>query len=68
VVTQVSRYGPASTSLQEGDIILELNRQPVDNVRDLRRLAGDLEEGDVVLLRIRRRSTGNIGVVTFRIR
>lgn len=68
VVTQVSPYGPASTSLSSGDIIVELNRQPVNNVRDLRRLAGDLKEGDVVLLRIRRASTGNIGVVTFRIR
>ncbi|MFO7893967.1 MAG: Do family serine endopeptidase [Longimicrobiales bacterium] len=68
VVTEVSRYGPAAGVLGQGDIILEFNRQPVENVRDLRRLAREVERGDVVLLRIRRAATGNIGVVSFRIR
>ncbi len=68
VVTEVSPYGPAAGVLGRGDIILELNRQPVENVRDLRRLAEDVEQGDVVLLRVRRAATGNTGVVSFRIR
>jgi serine protease Do len=68
VVTQVSPYGPAAGSLATGDIILEFNRRPVENVTDLRRLASDVERGDVVLLRIRRAATGNTGVVSFRIR
>ena len=67
-VTDVSRYGPAAGTLVPGDIILEFNRQPVENVRDLQRLAGDVEKGDIVLLRIRRGATGNTGVVSFRIR
>lgn len=68
VVTDVSRYGPAAGVVAPGDIILEFNREEVANVRDLRRLAADVEEGDVVLLRIRRRATGNTGVVSFRVR
>lgn len=67
VVIQVSPYGPASGELGRRDIILELNREPVENIRDLRRLAADVEPGDVVRLRVRR-PTGDIGVVTFRIR
>lgn len=68
VVTEVSPYGPAASVLREGDIILEFNREPVENVRDLRRAVGDVERGDVVVLRIRRAATGNIGVTSFRIR
>ncbi len=68
VVTQVSRYGPAAGVLLQGDIIVEMNREPVNSVRDIRRLASGVERGDVVLLRIRRASTGNIGVVSFRVR
>ena len=67
VVTDIDRYGPAAGVLQRGDIILELNREPVEGVADLRRLTRDVEQGDVVLLRIRRAATGNIGVVSFRV-
>jgi serine protease Do len=68
VVTEVSPYGPAAGVLQRGDIILEFNRKPVNDVDDLRKQASDLERGDVVLLKLRRRSSGNTGVVSFRIR
>ncbi len=68
VVTEVSPYGPAAGVLQRGDIILEFNRQPVNSVDDLRKQAKDLERGDVVLLKLRRRASGNTGVVSFRIR
>ena len=68
VVTDISRFGPAAGVLVPGDIILELNREPVEDVGDLRRLAEDVEEGDIVVLRIRRGSSGNPAVVSFRIR
>jgi serine protease Do len=69
VVTSVSRTGPAAQALlQPGDVILEINRQPVRNVRELERVARTIDRGDVVLLRIRNRATGNEAVRSFRVR
>ena len=68
VVAGVSPYGPTAGQLQQGDIILELNRQPVRSVREFQRLASDLETGDVVAVRIRSVASGNEAVRTFRIR
>ncbi|MDX1675069.1 MAG: PDZ domain-containing protein, partial [Longimicrobiales bacterium] len=64
VVTDVARYGPAAGVLSPGDIILEFNRETVRDVSDLRRLARDVERGDVVVLRLRRAATGNTGVAS----
>ena len=44
VVTQVDPSGPAARDIQEGDVIQEVNRQPVRSVADFRnalRLSGD---------------------------
>jgi S1-C subfamily serine protease len=68
VVTNVIGYGPAAGTLQRGDIILELNRQAVRNVRELERAAQQVSAGDVVVLRIRSQATGNVGVRSFRVR
>jgi serine protease Do len=40
--------------LQEGDVILEINRQPVRNIGDFRRLSGKLSKQDSTLLLINR--------------
>lgn len=69
VITQVSPQGPAAQALlQRGDVILELNRQRVRNVRELEAAAGGVERGDIVVLRIRSAETGNVGVRSFRVR
>ena len=66
-VVEVDPYGPAAAALQQGDIILEFNREPVGGVRDLQRLAAGVEQGDVVVVRIRSARTGNIAVRSFRV-
>jgi serine protease Do len=68
VVTTVVGHGPAAGTLARGDVILELNRQPVRNVGDLERAARDMERGDIVVVRVRRANTGNIGVGSYRVR
>jgi serine protease Do len=68
VITSVSRHGPAAGTLQPGDVILELNRQRVRNVRELEQAAQGIERGDIVVVRFRARDTGNIRVQSFRVR
>jgi serine protease Do len=69
VVTSVARGSPAAQiMLQPGDVILEMNRQPVRNARELERVARDVDRGDIVVLRIRARDTGNVAVRSFRVR
>ena len=68
VVVDVSQYGPAAQALQPGDVILEFNREPVRSVADLQRLAADVETGDIVVVRVRSRQTGNEAVRSFRVR
>jgi serine protease Do len=68
VVTAVSPYGPAAGQVGRGDVIMEFNRQPVTSVRDLERLAADVEEGDVVVLRVWRASLQGPAVGSFRVR
>jgi serine protease Do len=69
IVTGISPYGPAAQALlQPGDLILELNRQPVRNVRELERAAQNISRGDIVVLRVRSRESGNIGIRSFRVR
>ncbi len=67
VVTDVAPFGPAVGVLQRGDVILAFNRKPVSNVRALQSLAKDVDAGSVVVVKIRARSTGNVGVRSFRL-
>jgi serine protease Do len=68
VVTAVLPQGPAAPALQRGDVILEMNRQPVRNARELARIAQTIDRGDIVVVRIRNRDTGNDAVRSFRVR
>jgi serine protease Do len=54
VVTDVAPDSPASQAgLDPGDVILEVNRQPVASVADYRKVVSKLKKGDTVLLRVR---------------
>jgi serine protease Do len=55
VVTSVVPDGPADrANIRRGDVILELNRQPVRKVDDVKAIIAKLKENDLVLLRVRR--------------
>jgi serine protease Do len=68
VVTSVTPYGPAAGAIGRGDVIVELNRQAVRNVRELERAASGIGRGDVVVVRILNAGTGNVAVRSFRVR
>ncbi len=54
VVTDVAQDSPASQGgIDPGDVILEINRQPVTSVADYRKIVSKLKKGDTVLLRVR---------------
>jgi len=56
VITGVDPNSPAAAAgVQPGDVILEVNRQPVRSVEDLRRIAAKLSKKDSVLLLLNRR-------------
>ncbi len=58
VVTDVEEGSSAEVSgLQPGDVILELNRQPVPNFNAFQRLAEPLKPSDLALLLINRQGT-----------
>jgi serine protease Do len=65
IVTQVD---PASfgedIEFQRGDVILDVNHQPVQNVRDWRRITAKLKPGDNVLFRVRRGGPSSGGALT----
>ncbi|MDH3514454.1 MAG: DegQ family serine endoprotease [Gammaproteobacteria bacterium] len=56
VVTAGVEQGSAAeeAGLQQGDVILEINRQPVRNVDDFRRVSGKLSKKDSALLLVNR--------------
>jgi serine protease Do len=55
VVTNVVPEGPADrANLRRGDVILEVNRQPVRKIEDVKAIIAKLKENDLVLLRVRR--------------
>ena len=55
VVTDVADGGPAQrASLRRGDVILEVNRQPVKTPDEVATIVGKMKEGQMALLRIRR--------------
>jgi serine protease Do len=68
VVAGVVAHGPAAGTLGAGDVIVELNRQPVRSVRDVEQIARGVNRGDIVTVRILNPRTGNIGVRSYRVR
>ena len=55
VISDVKPGSPADREgLQAGDLIKEVNRKPVKNVRDYRKAISGAKPGDIVLLRVRR--------------
>src|SRR6266851_4510375 len=54
VVTDVAPDSPVSQAgLDPGDVILEINRQPVTSVADYKKVVSRLKKGETVLLRVR---------------
>jgi serine protease Do len=54
----------ADAGLQRGDVIVEINRQPVNNAREAVRLCTQAK-GDRILLKVWRRSSGGFGGTTY---
>jgi serine protease Do len=55
VVTNVVDGGPAERAgMRRGDVILEVNRQPVKQPDDVKNAISKMKQGDMVLLRVRR--------------
>jgi len=65
IVTQIE---PASfgedIQFLRGDVIQEVNHQPIQNLRDWRRVTGRLKAGDNVIFKVRRGGPGNGGALT----
>jgi serine protease Do len=54
VVVDVAPDSPGSTAgLEPGDVIVEINRQPVASVADYRKAAARLKKGETALLRVK---------------
>lgn len=62
VVADVSQDSPAAEYLQQGDVIESINRQPVHNVNDFNRLAGEAK--GQVLLRVIHQGQGFFVVIS----
>ena len=62
VVASVDPNSPAAGTLQQGDVIESINRQPVHNVDDFNKLAGEAK--GQVLLRINRQGEGAFVVIS----
>jgi serine protease Do len=55
VVTDVVEGGPAQRAgVRQGDVLIEVNRQPVKKVEDVANGIGKMKEGEMALLRLRR--------------
>jgi len=62
VIVQLDPNSPAAQSVQEGDVIEGINRQPVRNVTDFSRLAAQAK--GQTLLRIIRQGNGFFVVIS----
>ena len=62
VIAQVDPNSPAAQTLQEGDVIEGINRQPVHNVGDFNRLASQAK--GQTLVRVNRQGTGAFVVIS----
>jgi serine protease Do len=54
VVTEIAPRSPAARVLEQGDIVVEVNRDPVRNTKEFEQRLGELDEGDDLLLLIHR--------------
>jgi serine protease Do len=55
VVTNVLDGGPADRAgMRRGDVILEVNRQPVKTPDDVKNAINKMKQGEMALLRVRR--------------
>ena len=61
VVTELDPNSPASQVIQQGDIIMAINRQDVNSVNDFNKLAGEAK--GQTLLRIWRQGTAAFVVI-----
>jgi serine protease Do len=58
VVAAVTPNGPAEKAgIRRGDVVIELNRQPVARVEDMVENVKKMKTGEMALLRIRRGNT-----------
>lgn len=61
LITQVDRYSEAARKgIQQGDIILEVNRKKVNSVKDLENVVKKTKSGGAILLLIRREENGDL--------
>lgn len=64
MVSSVEPDSPAAEALQEGDVIEEINREPVKSVDDFKRISAALPPGERQMLFIARGKTRSFVVVT----
>ena len=65
VVTSVEDGGPAArVGIRSGDLIVEVNREPVRTLADFTRIVGQMRAGTNLLLLVRREGTSRFVVVT----
>jgi serine protease Do len=61
----VSSIEPASFAddigVAKGDVIVEMNRQPINNPEDIKRIQGSLKSGDAVVFQVMRRALNQRG-------
>jgi serine protease Do len=65
LVTQVDPQGPAARSgMEPGDIVYQINQQPVKGLKDYGRILEQLPQGQEALLLVRDWRTGETGYLT----
>ena len=61
IITDVTPYSEADRKgIKNGDIILEVNQKKIKNTRDLVNILKKAKSGDVIMLKIRRESNGQM--------
>jgi len=68
VITEVDRLSPAAAQVARCFVVLSINGEEVDSPRDVERVAQDLDEGDVVSLRVIAPGTETPRIANYRIR